>query len=816
MAIDFEILCRELKPSNTSILFGSGSSIPSLAPSTKEFIEAICKMVPIDYDSTLTLADVGTLAEMANKRKEMVNIFRNKLKGLQPATGLLNLPLYDWKEIYTTNYDELIEDTYRLARRDLAAIASNFDFSEERSNTSLLFKIHGTLAHDRSFGHKSSMVISNGDYELAQEYRELIFSRFLSEVSRNDFLVIGHSLSDPDLNAMLAEIIRRKKSSGAPGQLYALIYTRDDNRAALLTQKGFKVCFGGIDEFFSALAQYKEVPVVDVSTTGSLVDGFPRLRPNTLNISQCLAADRANPIRLFNGGSPTYGDIQSELTFTRDLSSAIETQLADEGRPVAYVLGPAGFGKSTLARQVAASLSKRGFLCWEHRSDFSLISDDWIKLAKQCAALKQNYLLVVDDAHTFMRPIDSIVDSIHATKNKYFRLLLTSSPAKWHPRSKTPNIYRVGVEHTLTRLSTNEINSLLNLFERKTEISSLVELKFSGFNRQERYRRLSERCKSDMFVCMKNIFGFAQLDDIILREYGDLDENLKDIYRTVAAMEACQIRVHRQLVLRVLGLQADYVPNIVKALEGTVEEHVVSDKHGIYTWSGRHQVISDIILRYKYNDQDALFTLFDRVTDFVNPTYEIERHNINEMCDVKLGIGRVRDRDRQNYLFRKLISLAPAQRVPRHRLIYNLIQNNELEPALAEIRLFEKELRQDAPLIRYKALLQVERAKTAEGIEDSDRLVILQDADDIVNHGLEKYNHDKSLHRTKLDIGIEVLRLSHDWSSFDEALTRLRSAAEDYLDPEMNRLAARYQSRADSIARGLHVANTEPLEDENT
>jgi hypothetical protein len=213
MSIDINILARELQPSRTSILFGAGSSLPSGGPLTSDLCADICKACNIAYDNTLSLADVGTLAEIGNKRREMINVIRSKSKGLVPTAGLLNVPLYQWKSLFTTNYDELIEMAYAKSKIPLSSYSSNFDFGNDSSNATPLYKIHGTIQNDRTSGHQSSMVISNGDYDLSSQYRELIFDLFLTETSKNDFLVIGHSLSDPDLNISINEALRVKKKS---------------------------------------------------------------------------------------------------------------------------------------------------------------------------------------------------------------------------------------------------------------------------------------------------------------------------------------------------------------------------------------------------------------------------------------------------------------------------------------------------------------------------------------------------------------------------------------------------------------------------
>lgn len=798
MPIDLQILCRDLQPSRTILLFGSGSSIPSGAPSAKELSEAVCGQFGIDYDSTLSLAEIATLAEIRRPRRELIKFVEDKLRNLKPTRGLLNLPLYDWKDIVTTNYDDLIEKSYRRSNKPLNVKASNYDFGDDNSAPNL-YKIHGSLGQDRSTGHSSSMILTSEDYDNSAQYREQVFDRIIHETSRNDVVVIGHSLADPDLNTVLNEAARRKRSAGAAGKLYALVYNRDPNRAALLEQKGYGVCFGGIDEFFLALsAAAPSHKTVSVDRADEL-DVAPQLRSITIDVNHSLHAETPDPIDLFNGGPAQYADIDNELTFTRDIATVVETQLAGKEMPLAYVLGPAGFGKSTMARQVVLALSRRGFKCWEHGCDHQFDGDAWVKVAAECARKKVDAVLFVDDAHIHLRHLERLIDAIGMEgASPYLRLLLVSSPAHWHARTKTPIVYRIGKEYTMQRLSYSEINSLLDLFDRKREISTLVEAAFSGFSRQDKLRRLSERCRSDMFVCLKNIFGFDSLDDIILSDFGDMDPDLQDIYRVVAAMEASGIRVHRQLVMRLLGIRADFIQSIVTRLTGTIVEYTVSEADGIYVWRGRHPVISSIILKYKYNTQEELFELYNKVIDIINPTYEIERLTVDELCDIHDGIGRISDADRQNHLYRKLMSVAPGQRVPRHRLIHNLIQAGELERASNEIRIFEKDFRRrDAPIVRFQARIKIERAKGVSGLMLEDRISILRDAIAIARGGLSRWPADRGLHAIQCSAGLEILKMSGQWDAFDEAIGQLEKAHEEYLDPQMPRIIGRFKSQAE-------------------
>jgi len=779
--------------------------MPSGGLSGAELSQRLCKNFNIDYDPTLRLSDIATLVEIRRNRRPLINFIGQIYEVLRPTKGLLNLPMFPWQAIFTTNYDTLIEQAYKIAGKPLRVFSSNFDFTETSTTpTAELFKIHGTLGEDRALGHQASMVITNEDYDLAQKFRELAFDRLLHETSRNDVLIIGHSLADPDLIATLDEAIRRKKVSGAPGRIYTLIYREDQNRALLYEQKGLNVCFGGIDDFLATASSFLPASaLVFSSAADDLLARAPLLRPVTIDVRHSLNSEAPDAVRLFNGGPAKYGDIRAELTFRRDISQRIETQLADAAKPVAYVLGVAGFGKSTACRQVLVNLSGRSFHCWEHEPDHDLQEQGWITVASACKETETNAVLFVDDAHLHLRQIDRIIDHLAETENRFFRLLLASAPGSWHPRAKTPAIYRIGVPHEMGRLSNAEINSLVQLFERKREIAVLVEPAFGGFDRPEKIRRLQERCKQDMFVCLKNIFGFEKLDDIILKDYGLIEERLQDIYKVVAAMEASNVRVHRQLVMRVLGIPGNVISGILAELDGIISEYTVDETNGIYGWRGRHRVISEIILKYKYYDQDALFDLYKRVIENINPSYEMERMTANEICDPNVGIGRINERQRQNFLYRKLISVAPSQRVPRHRLVQNLIRAREYEIAENEIRVFEQELKVDAPMLRYRAQIRMGRARNTPGLMKEDRIAILREAASILDHAVDRFPADKALHSTHCDAGLAIAELDGKWDIYDTAFEKLQIAEREFLDPEMGRLIARIRAKA----RGEQIDN---------
>lgn len=394
--------------------------------------------------------------------------------------------------------------------------------------------------------------------------------------------------------------------------------------------------------------------------------------------------------------------------------------------------------------------------------------------------------------HLFLRELNRLIEMLSAKDTWALRLILVSSRPHWNPRLKSAELFKNREEYELSRLSVTEINGLLDLLNSSIDVRELVEDTFLGFSRPQRLERLKERCDADMFVCMKNIFGFQGIDTIILEEFASLHVDLQDIYRVVAGMQAIGAKVHRELVRRLTGLEADHVSRVIDDLDGIIEEYTVSERDGIYGWRVRHPLIASILSSYKYSDQDDLYDLFDRVVTTINPAYRFEAQSINDMCDLETGITRITDRHRQNILLRRMISNAPNLRVPRHRLIHNLIVLGKFDVAEGEIRIFERELSTDGPVLRYKIRLKLGIAKHTDGIQNEDRAALVSEASALALKCLERFPDDKNMYRVYLETGVNWYRYTGKSQLFEDAMLAAAAAQERLLDPELRAIISKY------------------------
>lgn len=150
----------------------------------------------------VTLDRQGTVGE-ANYREFLAQQFdvrRHEFVGTTPsheALVALGLPL-----IFTTNFDELIENAHAAAGVPIRVSADDQDFKArlaERPDRHLV-KLHGSI--DRP----GTIVLTRDDYSKARAGRREMLGHLRHELASGSFLFVGFSLSDPNFNLIYDDI----------------------------------------------------------------------------------------------------------------------------------------------------------------------------------------------------------------------------------------------------------------------------------------------------------------------------------------------------------------------------------------------------------------------------------------------------------------------------------------------------------------------------------------------------------------------------------------------------------------------------------
>ncbi len=812
MPVELQTLIRNIDPGRTVLIFGAGSSIPSGAPSVDELQEHFAKRFSVS-DLQYNLAEqTGIIESRTRDRAGLILELRSLFKTVRPTGALLNLPLFKWKSIYTTNYDELIEACYKRREQEINVYTCNFDFHVRSNPDSVqLFKLHGTIQKDVAFGDKSRIILTQADYDVTDDYREDLYTRLRSDLIGAHLVILGHSLADPDIKGLVDRAIRLRATSGSATRITLFLYTVDSGRADLFEARGLEVCFGGIDDFFAGMVQHI-VPLPTPAVTGDPLDVVHALRPSTIDVAHAIGL-KSDVSSMYNGWPVSYADINAGQTFQRDVAYIIVQQITSGSKPIVVLLGASGVGKTSAARQALAELSK-GRFAWEHKKEQAFNANYWYEVAGLLKKGGKSGVLMIDEAHNELTAINNLIEDLDHDGTFTLKLVLISTNHQWPLRTKVPGFHRNNVTNQLSIINHGEIDRLVSLIESNPSIRALSDSTFAGYRRQEKRRRLIQNCSADMFVCLKNIFSSEKLDDIILREYTELDPASQDVYRSIAAMESAGVHVHRQLVIRLLKIPALNIDATLLRLRDIIHETTINEREGIYAWHGRHKVIMDVLANYKFFDKKKRYDLFSEVIDSISPTYDIEIRTIRDLCNLETGLPTIIDKNQQNLLLRKMISVAPSERVPRHRLIRNLIEADKFDPAETELRVFQSDFGLDGPTVRYKIVLATARAVRAPGLMDEDRVVLLEKAREIAIVAANRYKMNKGILTAYCDVGIEIAKLTGRAEVFEIAISDLKKAEDHIGDPAISAAIIRLSRRMANIRTEPLDLNNSPLEED--
>jgi len=238
VSIKISDIASAIDPKNTVLFFGSGSSIPSGAPSVDDLMGTISEAFSVPCDG-YSLSELAGVVEMTEGRRPLIEHLRKRLQDVRPTGSLLNFPLYEWKSIYTTNYDRLIEDAYSDAGVDIESVSSNFDFQLSKKPDAIkLFKIHGSIEKDEIDGVHSRLILSDNDYDLTSEYRETLYDSLKNDLNQSDLVIIGYSLSDPHIRDIVNRALDINAKNHSSRSIYLILYREDQNRALLHERRG--------------------------------------------------------------------------------------------------------------------------------------------------------------------------------------------------------------------------------------------------------------------------------------------------------------------------------------------------------------------------------------------------------------------------------------------------------------------------------------------------------------------------------------------------------------------------------------------------
>lgn len=223
---------KAIADDSAALFIGAGVSMGAGYPSWKKLLKDIGTDLGVSSDD---VGDLSALAQWgiskARSRNRVLQIIRDEV-GVElpiPETVrvLARLPI---RNIWTTNYDTLIERAFSEIGRPLDTISNADDLTiKRRAGATRLLKMHGSVLD------LSNVVIATSDYELYKKKRGVFINILNSHLTTYSLLFVGLSFTDPNIKHVLSQIV--ENFDGSPPEHFAIV--KPPTRAEFRTDEEF-------------------------------------------------------------------------------------------------------------------------------------------------------------------------------------------------------------------------------------------------------------------------------------------------------------------------------------------------------------------------------------------------------------------------------------------------------------------------------------------------------------------------------------------------------------------------------------------------
>lgn len=489
-------------------------------PSAKKLKKELLLDMKMDEKSEYSLEIISEFYKSEKSAIELVDKLREQYNIINIAEHHKTIMGMQWKRVYTTNYDQVVERSSLESGYSRDAIILSDDF-ETCGKTTVCVHLNGYIERLNPEKLDSEFKLTDRSYSC-----DALVGNPWFEFMVNDFeaasviVVIGYSMNfDVDIKRLLS----------APGISKKVIFI--DSPEIDQISKGIIEKYGtcypiGIEKFAKEIKEAKKefVPSVNFSFKSFKYmyhDTLTSVTPSYEDIVKFYIEGKKNESLLNKAPSGDYKYLLNRKAmgfFLRNYRST-KTFIA---------LSNLGNGKSVFLDMVENELRSEDVKVYTYIHRYDLIDqeiENICKETKKCIVIIDNYPGHMDILQKFSQYGHTNITFLLTARNgvnlmfcKQLERALHISSEDIHP------LY-------LNQLQTDEIESLAKLLE---ENSLLADGKYNGTSTDDLKKFITNDCKAKFSNLLLKLFESSNIKDKLIKLYEDLEKHENEIVKNVA------------------------------------------------------------------------------------------------------------------------------------------------------------------------------------------------------------------------------------------------------------------------------------------
>jgi predicted Rossmann-fold nucleotide-binding protein/NAD-dependent SIR2 family protein deacetylase len=225
-------LGKELRNRNLCLFVGSGLSISSGLYNWKELLKPAAQALGLDIEKESS--DLVSLAQYYFDKHDTNRLsiraeLEDMLRDAQPSKLHEIICSFPVENIWTTNYDTLIEDSYKKfsIHKEINIVSTESEISAptRKWNTNI-YKMHGCIQNKNS-----NIVLSTEDYESYPITNKGFLHELRSQLMSKTFLFIGFGFNDPNVSYAIRSLKNILQKNTGPHHLFILNIQQDKSES---------------------------------------------------------------------------------------------------------------------------------------------------------------------------------------------------------------------------------------------------------------------------------------------------------------------------------------------------------------------------------------------------------------------------------------------------------------------------------------------------------------------------------------------------------------------------------------------------------
>jgi len=566
-----------------SLFLGAVVSLSSELPTTTMLVNSIktkFNKAKFRTDDLMDCCQSIIDSDWYDGRKELEKHIRSIFLGKKPSQWHLKLPEYNWRAIFTTNFDDIIEQAYRdgkSPKKDYYPVLTD-SFSIEDRSTLYIFKLMGTvLARNNDPG---KMVLSNSDY-LENVKMRLKSAEVLQDIVQDGTLVfIGYGGDDQFIFHLIDELLK-KSGSYAPSKSYMLLKNLSsiEGERQKLSRRGIIPVECSFEKFIELLSNKPKIPKTPINKICTAkIFGYnlcftsDELKPYTkffdLLTEEKIDSEPGNKDDFFRGINNSWGAYERDWDFKRTIytspngiKSIVKQELSRQfprQNKVLLITGMPGIGKTMIVRRLEYDFYLKGipivhFNGTKNKFDYKLLDsflmefDRKITKASNGKVRNVKSIVIFDDISSLM--IDPVELSTYLTSRGRSTLIICSA-RDINLESNFP--------YGITEKSIIKVPQRLE----HAEISRLVEHlnKLDYLTSEEVWEEfISQQLNNSFFAAMYMLVDPSKrpLGKIIHDQYIEFTDDQKKMFLAISAFHRFNLPINIELLTR-FAFNGDY------------------------------------------------------------------------------------------------------------------------------------------------------------------------------------------------------------------------------------------------------------------